>query len=324
MNNLAVYSVISDPYGDVFGFTEAEVAQMARDLHAEDKLPEIKKWYDGYTFGTSDIYNPWSVINYFSRDCQPRAYWVNTSGNEILRELLQQADADRLQTLQQFVDGKSICTAVEEGVIYRHIGQSDAELYSMMLNTGYLKVVCKGESPGGMELYEVKIPNEEIKRVYKREILGNMAQGIDINLFLNFQLALLRGEEENANRRLSKILVHMVSFYDTRQPESFYHGLLLGMTCLLESPAYHVESNRESGYGRFDLAVFPADPQQYGMILEFKTAESENRLEAKANEALQQIEDKAYAAEFQKRNIKKVWKYGIAFCGKHVKIVRSF
>ena len=323
MNNLDVYSVLSRTYSDVFGFTAEEVQQIARDLHHTDTLRELKTWYDGYTFGQKDIYNPWSVINYFAKDCRPEAYWVNTSSNAILRQLLQQARPDRLQALQDLLDGHSITTAIDEGVIYTDVWQSDTSLYSVMLNTGYLKAIHCTESLSGMELYDVKIPNEEIKRIYKREILGNMVQGIDMNLFLRFQLALLQGKGEKVNHHLQEILLKMVSFYDTKERESFYHGLLLGMTCLLESSLYHVESNRESGYGRFDIAVFPTNPQHCGIILEFKVASSEKDLFQKAQEALRQIEDRAYISDFEKRGIPKVWKYGIAFHGKHVKVIHQ-
>lgn len=323
LNNLEVCSVLSNTYSDVFGFTEAEINQMATELQAPQAIPELKKWYDGYTFGHTDIYNPWSVINYFSQGCKPGAYWVNTSSNSILCQLLRQADTERLQALQDLMNGQCISTTIDEGVIYQDIGQSDAALYSMMLNTGYLKAVHVNDARSDMEWYDVKIPNEEIKRVYKREILSNIVQGLNVNLFLNFQLSLLRGETDGVNRRLQDILLKMVSFYDTRPKESFYHGLLLGMTCLLENDAYHVVSNRESGYGRFDLAVFPTNPNDCGIIMEFKAAASKTMLTAKAQEALQQIEDKAYITEFQKRHIQHVWKYGIAFCGKHVKIVQS-
>ena len=323
LNNLAVYSVLEGNYSDVFGFTVAEVAQMAKDLHKEEKIPEIKQWYDGYTFGQTEIYNPWSVINYFSKGCKPGAYWVNTSGNSILYQAFRQADAERLQALQDLMDGQCINTTIDDGVIYKDIGKSDSALYSMMLNTGYLKAVHVEDIRSEMEWYEVKIPNEEIKRVYKREILSNIVQGLSANSFLNFQISLLRGETQGVTTKLHDILLKMVSFYDTRPKESFYHGLLLGMTCLLESDAYHVVSNRESGYGRFDLAVFPTNMEDYGIIMEFKVANSEAELEKKAQEALQQIETKAYITEFRKQHVRHVWKYGIAFCGKHVKIVQS-
>ena len=323
LNNLDVYSVLSDIYGDVFGFTTNEVKRMASELQCEDKILELKQWYDGYTFGQSDIYNPWSVINYFSRNCKPAPYWVNTSSNDILRTLLRQADIERIQALQDLMDGKSISTVIDEGVLYRNIYQSDTALYSVMLNTGYLKAIRQEESINGIEWYDVKIPNEEIKRIYSQEILEHIVPGIDVNRFLYFQLALLNGEGEKVGRRLHDILLKMASFYDTQEPESFYHGLLLGMTCLLEGKFYHVESNRESGYGRFDLAVFPTDSNRYGIIMEFKVAKTEDQLVTKAQEALAQIEEKAYITEFQKRQIHNVWKYGIAFCGKQVKVIAN-
>ena len=323
LNNLSVYSVLDDAYSDVFGFTEDEVIQMANDIGHGDTLEEVKKWYDGYTFGKQEIYNPWSVICYFNNLDKPAPYWVNTSGNSILKELLQRADIERMEALQKLIDGASVSTTIDEGILYSDIGKSDSALYSMMLNTGYLKATHLGEAVGGIELYNVKIPNEEIKQVYKREILENITQGLNVNLFINFQIALLHGEGEKVTLRLEEILLKMASFYDMRQPESFYHGLLLGMTCLLEGPEYQVVSNRESGYGRFDLAVFPTDIKRYGIILEFKVASSEKQLENKAKEALAQIEEKNYVIEFQRRHIMHVWKYGIAFWGKRVMLMQG-
>lgn len=323
LNNLDVYSVLANDYGDVFGFTAEDIQKITTDYDCKDKISEIKEWYDGYTFGHTDIYNPWSVTNYISRKCVPDTYWANTSNNAILRDLLHQADTARIQSLQALMDGKTVRTSIDEGVIYSDIGQNDASLLSMMLNTGYLKAICKDATINALAMYDVKIPNKEVKQVYKREILSSLAQGLNINSLLNFSWALVEGDTESAYLYLQNILLKMVSFYDTRPKESFYHGLILGMTCLLESPVYHIESNRESGYGRFDLAVFPLQAGKAGVIMEFKVADSEQQLETKAQEALQQIAHKAYMTELQKRNVQHIWKYGIAFYGKHVKIVQS-
>lgn len=323
LNNLEVYSVLQQEYSDIFGFTTEEVQQIARDFNEEDKLPEIQKWYDGYSFGGTDIYNPLSVGKYFRKHCVPDVYWVNTSNNFILKKLLYKADTDRIKALQRLMDGESVSTVLEEGLIYDDLEQEDASLYSLMLNTGYLKAVHVENETNGINVYDVKIPNEEIKLIYKRDILSTIVQGIQLNVFINFQKALVHGDAAYVSAKLAEILLKMVSFYDTHPKESFYHGLLLGMTCLLEGSMYQVESNQESGYGRFDLAIFPRNAAKAGVIMEFKVAKTETTLDDKAQEALQQIETKSYITEFQKRNIQHVWKYGIAFCGKHVKIVQS-
>lgn len=320
LNNLDVCSVLSTAYGDVFGFTEAEVQLLLGDTGYSGKMDEVKAWYDGYSIGGVDMYNPWSVLQYIDKGGEPAPYWVNTSGNDILHELLRQVSSQRIQSLQQLLEGKTIQTAIDEGVIYKTIGSNDAALYTMMLMTGYLKAVRKETTDSGVIVYDVKIPNEEITRLYRREILDSAVDGVHINQYMSFQEALIHGNGREAKERLQDILSKMVSFYDTGRTERFYHGLVLGLTSLLEGPAYHVVSNRESGYGRFDVAIFPTNQKRAGVIMEFKVASSENDLSRKATEALQQIEEKKYAAEFTNLGIQTVWKYGIAFCGKTVLI----
>lgn len=323
LNNLAVYSTLADRCSTSFGFTNEEVKQMAQDLGYSDKLDEIKQWYDGYTFGHADMYNPWSVINYFAASCTPAPYWVHTSNNSILKDILYRADASKMEALQKLLDGNSIRTVIDDSVIYNDIEHHDSALYSLLLNTGYLKAVHKESTANGLDIYDVQIPNEEIKRVYKREILMNLLQDKNINVFTDFQLALLQGKGQQVLQTLEEILLKMASCYDTRSTESFYHGLLLGLTSLLEGPTYHILSNRESGYGRFDLAIIPTNTSNPGVIMEFKLASSVHELQHKAQEALQQIEDKAYITTFQTQHIRKVWKYGIAFHGKHVAILQT-
>lgn len=322
LNNLDVCSVMTEKHSDVFGFTPQEVETIADDLGIADKLPEIKRWYDGYRFGDSDIYNPWSVVKYIDAKCKPQAYWINTSSNSIVRTLLQTATSKRMQELRAFLQDETVSTAIDEGVIYSEIGQKDEAIYTMLLTTGYLKVTSEEQLSEISTVYDLAIPNLEIKSLYAREILENMADGLNVNSLQGMMIQLLRGNVEVFESELQEILLKMVSFYDTKSREGFYHGLILGMTGLLLG-AYDVESNRESGYGRFDLAIFPKQAERTGVIMEFKVADTENTLEEKAKEALSQITAKAYTAEFEKRGIQQVWKYGIAFSGKKVRILRS-
>ena len=321
LNNLDVFSVLEEKFGNVFGFTPDEVKIMLHGLGYEQKFSELKAWYDGYSFGSTDIFNPWSVIKYINESCVPKPYWVNTADNSILHEILQQANPDRIQSLQQLVSGKSIMATLQEGLIYNEILRNDAALYTLLLNTGYLKALSAERLNNGISTYELAIPNKEITQVYTQEILGNLAQGIQLSDFLAFQTALLEGNSEVLTQKLQTILVELVSCYDVKSPESFYHGLLLGLTCLLQHNGYTIESNRESGYGRFDLAVMPLPgTQRHGVMMEFKIAPDINSLERKATEALQQIKTKQYTTEFKKRHISSAYTYGIAFYGKHVTI----
>lgn len=316
LNNLSVCSVLTRKYSNILGFTPAETAVMAEDLGVEKKLPELRQWYDGYRFGTEDIYNPWSVINYMDNECTPMPYWVHTSGNYILKQLLSHADCLRIKELQGLLDGKTVTVSLNETVIYDQIEKDASALYTLLLTTGYLTI--ESASPTTYNRYSLRIPNEEIKQVYSQEILNTIAVGADRNTFDTLFDALFSGQERDFEDRLQQILLRFASTYDTANKESFYHGFMLGISALFLDKQYIVESNRESGYGRFDIAIFPKDTQKAGVILEFKAADRTESLEEKAGEALRQIQDKQYEAEFAKRDIASLWKYGVAFCGKQV------
>ena len=316
LNNLKVCSVLSEDYSDIFGFTGQEVARMAADLQMEDKLPEIRAWYDGYSFGGSEIYNPWSVIMYFDAKCKPAPYWVNTSGNGIIKYMLDRLDGRGREDLQSLMDGNTISKQVQEGIIYEEIGSNADDLYTMLLTTGYLKCTSSQDSLLGTYM-DLQIPNLEILRLFTREIAQNFTGYRGVSDITNMMDEMLKGNAVLFEEDLNRILRNSVSYHDAANGESFYHGMMLGF-CVLLKDTHIVESNRESGYGRFDLALIPTDRRYYGVIMEFKRAADEGQLEEKALEALAQIEELSYIAEFQQRQIEKVWKYGIAVCGKKV------
>lgn len=316
LNNIKVCSVVSKNYNDVFGFTGEEVAKMAVDLRCEDKLPELQEWYDGYNFAGVEIYNPWSVIQYFQEGCEADAYWVNTSGNGIIKQMLLKMGQECAADLRMLMDGETVKKNLCDGIIYNDIGKNADDLYTLLLTTGYLKCVQVSSDLYGQGI-ELQIPNKEIYRLFGREILSNMMAGGAVSDLRKMLNAMVSGRAETFESILSTIVRNNVSCYDSANGESFYHGMMLGF-CVLLKDTHIVESNRESGYGRFDLALLPTDERYYGVIMEFKRAGSEFDLEERAAEALAQIEDLSYIAEFDKRGIKKVWKYGIAFCGKKV------
>lgn len=248
-------------------------------------------------------------------------YWVNTSGNGILRALLEKADAQRIESLQTLLDGGRIQVTLNERVIYEDIGRDKSVLYTVLLLTGYLTTAPA--TAARRNRYALRIPNEEVRDIYATEILNHLAKGLDTDTFDDLFDYLLHGDRNNFAAQLQKILLGIISTYDAANKESFYHGFMLGLSTLLLGSDYLVESNRESGYGRFDMDIFPKDPQKSGVILEFKAAASEADLESKANEALAQIEARHYDEEFQKRGIQNVWKYGIAFCGKKIHVAMA-
>ncbi len=318
LNNLQVSTLLNATYAEAMGFTEKEVRSIAEAYHAEDKLPEIKHWYDGYRFAGREIYNPWSVVNYFANGCKPGYYWLNTSGNSIVHELVKHADVRTQQKLLTVMNGGTISATLKEGLIYDDIAKDQDALYTMLLTTGYLTATQSQLSPFGYEA-QLRIPNYEITSVYRNEIVQRFQPGIQISDLAILMRALCEGDAGTVQRGLSDYLEILASSFDTAAREAFYHGFVLGMTAFLV-PEYDVRSNRESGVGRYDIAVFPKEKGKAGLILEFKTAENEDQLEQKATEAIEQIESRDYRAEFRAQGVETVYAYGIAFCGKQVTV----
>ena len=322
LNNLRVCSVLSDTYADVFGFTCSEVEKLLADIGCPEQMPVLKDWYDGYHFGSSEIYNPWSVINFIAEGGRPRPYWVNTSSNGILQEILPQAREKRLQEMRSLLQGGTVWTTVNERIVYSDVRHSDNALYTMLVTTGYLTVVSS-HMDGDEVISELRIPDREVRSVYATAIMDHIARGIYSEEFINMRRSLFTGQTGEFEYELKRILIGIVSTYDTANKETFYHGLMLGLTAMLSAGRYQVRSNRESGYGRFDLMLMPRDKANPGVIMEFKVAETPEDMEAKAREALQQIEEKAYATELETAGVNDIWRYGVAFCGKQVCITRN-
>lgn len=320
LNNLIISSVIEESYSTAMGFTAEEVHRLANAMGHADKFPEIQQWYDGYRFAGMGIYNPWSVLNYFDNNCRPQPYWANTSSNAILKQLLKNTSQEQQNNLLRLLRGQNIAAIIDEGIVYEDIDTQVDALYTVMLTTGYLTAESISWGPAGQEC-NLTIPNEEIRGIYSREVLRKISGGESTSVLTRLMRNLLLGKAEQFQEDMQNVLLQMTSVYDTANQESFYHGFLLGMTALL-MPQYEVQSNRESGYGRFDLAIFPKEKNSFGAILEFKTAATEAELEKRAAEALQQIESKEYIQAFLSRDITKehILKYGIAFFGKHVMI----
>lgn len=319
LNSLDVCSVTTDKYTEACGFTPAEVESMANELGFADKLPEIKEWYDGYHFSQSDIYNPWSVINYVDKKFTPQPYWINTSSNGILEKLLSHADKERFDELDGLIKGEPICTVLNEGIMYESIGRNAGDLYNMLLTSGYLTIE-KNSGQLDRRPVDMIIPNKEICMVYADEILRSLMPTSGVGLSLMMLEYMLRGNAEKFESSLKKTVEQIASTFDTAKDkqEIFYHGLMLGFTATLHGNGYQVKSEGEAGYGRFDVAIFPLDNKNPGVILEFKVADDEKSLEKAAEDAKNQINDKGYIAEFDSRGVRNVWKYGIAFCGKNV------
>ena len=317
LNNLEVSTVFKGGFADACGYTKEEIAKLAHDLGRDDKLEELADWYDGYNFQGMEIYNPWSVNNYFKQNCEAEAYWVNTSGNDIIQTLLAQADEERWGELQSLLTGGTVTTAISEGVIYSTIGKNSGDIYTMLLQTGYLKAIGSVRLGGGERMYELAIPNREIRMLFQKEIMNRVDRSYGVVSFYKMGLALQQGRAEDFQRIFQGILLRAVSSHDVANPESFYHGLMLGCVLYYEND-YRVVSNRESGYGRFDLAMLPKNRGLPGVIMEFKSVKEEDELASAADAACQQMEEKAYVAELEAAGVQTIWRYGIAFCKKRV------
>lgn len=317
-NNLFVDSILRPKYPTVFGFTSEEVEKMANDLGHVDKLPEIKAWYDGYRIDGHEIYNPWSVLNYFDAGCQPQTYWGNTSGNAILAELMKSADQEHFESLDTLLRGGTVTSYLRDGVIYSDIGDDPDALCTMLCTTGYLTTE-RTETFAGETEYSLRLPNLEMRRLFGIEIVKRYQHGFGKSALVRLLRAFLNGDAAKVEEGLGRYLVKLASYYDTaKDKESFYHGFVLGMTAILVED-FIVRSNRESGYGRYDLVAVPKRKDKAGFLLEFKTAETEDALDAKAEEALVQIETRDYLAGLDVEG-RTMHRYGIAFCGKKVRV----
>lgn len=321
LNNLKINSILDEQYSSYFGFTRDEVREMAAYYGVPEKYQEICDWYDGYRFGSSEIFNPWSVINYFNSQCRPRAFWLSTSSNDIIGEVLANADAELYERLAALLKDESILTYVDTGVIYPQIKSNPSSVYSFLLVAGYLKAVKAELSFNGDYMCEVALPNKEIAFAYKKEIMDRLQAMLPQSTAISIQEALYAGNVPALQAGLEKLLLQSASYYDT-VGELFYHGLMLGLTAIMDD-RYLVTSNRESGEGRYDLQLEPRDRTLPGILIELKAGKDcgEAELKALAEYALRQIDERKYDSELRTRGVTSVLKYGVAFCGKKAEVV---
>ena len=322
LNNLKVYTVFDESFSEYFGFTADEVEEMARYYGREDKLPEIRSWYDGYVFGGREMYNPWSVLYYFDANCKPGPYWLDTSSNDIINELVEKLPFDMVNTLEAVLKGEKpyVPMATELGP-YQFIRENPATLYALLVSAGYLKPASGID--GGF--CSVAIPNRELEQVFVNDIANNFRKAAGFVGAPNEIGAALAARNVEAFRGcIDRFLVESASYFDTSS-ESFYHGLVLGMLAVMRS-VYVVTSNRESGYGRFDIMLKPrAEHRDFpAVIIEVKAAKDASEdLDALAAEARRQIDEKNYAASLEAEGITDILKFGYAFFAKKSAICRD-
>ena len=316
LNNLKINSILDNRYSEYFGFTPEEVQEMAEYYESSEKYEEICQWYDGYRFGKTEIFNPWSVIGYFNNECIPRAFWQSTGSNDIISEVLNNATMETYEKLESLMQGKSFVTHIDTGVIYPQIQNNPSSVYSFLLVTGYLKAVTNEQPFGGDYMCEVALPNREISYVYSKEILSRFENVIPPAAAIAIQEAIYTMDIPKLQNKLETFLLKTISFHDATN-ETFYHGLILGLCAMLDNQ-YHITSNREAGNGRFDIQMLPLDVKLPGILIELKAGKdcTERQLDELAETALKQINDRQYHVEMSARGVKEILQYGIAFSGK--------
>ena len=319
LNNLTIHSVLDNKYSAYFGFTQDEIKEMAEYYGASQKYEEICDWYDGYRFGKTEIFNPWSVINYFNNECEPRAFWQSTGSNDIIGEIIAEADSEIYDRLTSLVNGETFTTYIDTGVIYPQIRNNPSTVYSFLLVAGYLKAGKTMPAFNGDFMCEVSLPNREISLVYHKEILRQMDNVIPQSTAVSIQEAIFSGDHIRLKGLIQTLLTRSVSSFDTAG-ENFYHGFMLGLCALLGGS--FVSSNRESGGGRYDIQLKPRNRKLPGILIELKAEKNcpEERLKKLSEAALRQIIDKKYDAEMMADGIETIYRYGVAFSGKKVEV----
>lgn len=319
MNNLKTYSILDDGYSSYFGFTEEEVKDMLRYYGKDDKYNELSEWYDGYRFGNTEIFNPWSVINYISDNCFPKAFWQSTGSNEIIGEIIQTATPEITKDLYKLLCGEKIAAYIDTGVIYPEVQNNPYSIYSFLLVAGYLKIANIYPQSDGNFMCDVAIPNKEITFVYEKEVLNRTNQN---SLAISISRAIFSKDTQKLQALLEDFMVKSISSIDGAN-EGLYHGMMLGL-CAILGNRYKIRSNRESDLGRFDIQLMPLTKGMPGFIFEFKHTKDEHiDLSALADSALQQIEAKKYDTELRDNGVSSIIRIGIAFRGKSAVVRRG-
>ena len=303
LNNLTVNSVIDDRYSSYFGFTEQEVKKLLKDYDVSEHFSEVKEWYDGYHFGDSSIYNPWSVLSYVAEKCTTKTYWQSTGSNEIIGEVISMGSTELVDEILSLLMGESKSVYIDTAVVYPEVGKNFSSIYSFLLMGGYLTLESSEALYDGNTMGDVVIPNLEVMHVFEKEILARSGNIVSSEDAIGFQKALMNADQAGMQERLESFLKETISYFDA-SAEGFYHGLLLGLSAALHR-YYDIKSNREAGDGRYDIALIPRRKEDRGYIIEVKAltglqkniteTELSEELEKAANKALDQIDDNHYA-----------------------------
>ena len=330
LNNFKVLSIADARFDEQFGFTDSEVRDILEEYGVSDKISEVKDWYDGYRFGKADVYCPWDVINYVDHlqadpNARPQAYWINSSGNGLVRRLINIADESTKDEIERLIAGETIEKAIRLELTYDEIDNSIDNIWSVLFTTGYLTNAGEIELPGGDGYgYRLVIPNKEVRQVFVSQIQEWFRQTVtyDDGSVQNLCEAFMAGDADKIQSNLNMILIKTISVLDTKarddQKENFYHGLLLGL--LRSKPDWRIKSNRESGDGFSDISIEPTIPEK-GIVIEVKYANTISGLDDACDRAMKQIRDRRYDEALREDGREDIIAYGIAFCRKRCKVV---
>ena len=316
LNNLYVYDTFDDGYPSYFGLTQKEVEEALKYYEIDFEINKVKKWYDGYKFGGLEIYNPWS-ITYYMKNKKIGPYWVNTSDNLLIYDTLKKGDLEIIEELKQLIERKELVKSLDKGFSFEDLKVSPGYIWSLMIASGYLRVVRKLNNDPFSSEYVVDIPNLEILSFFERDFIRRFMK--DPDYFRELINSLVKGDMYRFEERLKYIFMTSPSHFDFKQEEANYHLFILGMLIQLKRE-YKVKSNLETGYGRTDVLVLPYDKNKLGFVFEFKVSKNIEELETKAEEALKQIDEKNYEVIMQDEKINHYFKIGMSFYKKELAI----
>ena len=318
LNNLKVDTILNKKYSEYFGLLESEVIEMLDYFGMKYKIEEVKEWYNGYLFGESEVYNPWSIVNYIDNG-EIKAYWANISGNTLLENMLNHAGESVYEDLKRFTDGESIEKYISDGTTIKSLLSNDDEIWQLLLYSGYLTKAKNQEKESDSNIYNLKIPNKEIRKYFGNMFLNRFfGTEVKTNILIK---ALENGDIKKFEKTLGEIMINMLSYFDLdKEMEKIYQVFMIGLVGFLMGK-YEIISNDESGYGRYDVAMIPIKSNEKAYLMEFKISKTKKGMEERAQKALKQIDEKKYDTKLKARGIKNILKIGVAFYGKEVKVV---
>ena len=320
LNNIEVCSIVSKKYSDKFGFLENEVFELFEYKQIDYNKNEITEWYNGYKFGKYEIYNPWSILKFASNDGEFGLYWINTSSNDLVKELMADADKETKNELEDLLNGKEIEKVIDDNIVYAEVKNNAETVWNFLFFSGYLKIISS-RYKNRRKYYKLVIPNNEILYFFENTVQDWLIRSeANLNLKL-LKSSLLSGKIDIFESIFTKFALNSLSYFDVKgkEPEKFYHAFVLGSMFHLND-VYEIKSNRESGYGRYDVMMIPKNKNNYGIIFEFKSVDKilNETLESAVSDALKQIKEKKYRAELESMGIKNIKEIAIAFSGKDI------